>query len=172
MQISLRRRQKMNYVRPFFEAVGLVWGITIISVVIFGGVIFGLVQAGFLLDTANAHHQASIQNVQYQGTVNSQQYQQTYLEDLQKQIASLDAEDIQVTEARQSGDTGLVGELKVEEAAVAGKACQDASKLTPSFQDGLVDTATASWVSSNCTAGVVLPPGPGVPGSKYYIPTV
>lgn len=127
----------MHYVRQFFELVGMFWGITIICVVLAGGLIFGLVQAGFFLDSQNVGHQAQINNKQYQATRNSQAYQDTFVSQTDKAFQQLRADMWNTAQAAEQHDAAMVSMGNAEIKSDLTIFCGDAQKLTSTSLDSL-----------------------------------
>jgi hypothetical protein len=97
---------------------------------------------------------------QYQITQNGTSNQDTLRGQIGKGFQQITAEDVQVAQAKAAGNTNLVGQIRVEEAAQAGVLCSDMEQVSgvplPADQ--------AAWNTLNCVNGTV------APASVYYIP--
>jgi hypothetical protein len=127
----------MNFVGAFFRTVGLFWGIAIIVIVLGGGAILGLVQAGYFLDTQNANHQAAMANKQYQIQRNTQAYQDTYVQQTDKAYQQLKTDMWNTASAAQQGDKTMVTMGNAEIKSDVTMFCGDAQKLTATSLDSL-----------------------------------
>ena len=124
-----------------------------IACALIAAVIVGGWQAGWWFTAQNATRQ-------YQITQNGTSNQDTLRGQIDKGFQQITAEDVQVAQAKDAGNTNLVGQIRVEEAAQAGVLCSDMEQVT-----GVPLPADQSaWNSINCVNGTV------APGSAYYIP--
>lgn len=97
---------------------------------------------------------------QYQITQNGTSNQDALRTSIDSGFQRITAEDVQVAQAKDAGNTNLVGQIRVEEAAQAGVLCSDMEQVSgvplPADQ--------AAWNALNCVNGTV------APASVYYIP--
>lgn len=118
-----------------------------------GGLIWVGSAFGWWLSSQNATRQ-------YQITQNGTANQDTLRGQIGKGFQQITAEDVQAAQARDAGNTNLVGQIRVEEAAQAGVLCSDMEQVT-----GVpLPAGQASWNTLNCVNGTV------APRSVYYIP--
>lgn len=96
----------------------------------------------------------------YQQTQNGTSNQDTLRAQINTGMVNLTAEG--VSAAKAAGNTGLVGQIKVEEAAQAGILCSDMQQVT----GVALPPQQLAWYNANCSMGVVAPTSP------YYIPAV
>lgn len=94
----------------------------------------------------------------YQQTQNGTSNQDTLRTQITSGMTSLTAEGVQAAQAK--GNSGLVGQIKVEEAAQAGTLCSDMQQVTGVS----LPPQQVAWYNANCSMGVVSPTSP------YYIP--
>lgn len=122
-------------------------GLVLIGVLIWVGSAFG-----WWLSGQNATRQ-------YQITQNGTSNQDTLRTNIDSGFQRITAEDVQVAQARDTGNTSLVGQIRVEEASQAGVLCSDMEQVT-----GVpLPAGQAAWNSLNCVNGTV------APRSVYYI---
>lgn len=115
------------------------------------GLVWGLWAGGVILAKANATANYQIQH-------NGVQYQTTNENQITKGFGQLNSEQVQLTEAQQTHNTPLIGEIKVEQDSQAGTLCSEGENVS-----GVVPADQAAWFHVNCLDGAV------APGSQYYI---
>jgi hypothetical protein len=135
----------------FWAGFGKWFGVGLFTAAVIAGLVVGGWRAGWWFSNQNATRS-------YQQTQNGTSNQDTLRAQITSGMTQLTAEGVQAAGAK--GDPGMVGQIKVEEAAQAGQLCTDMQQVT----GVALPPQQLAWYNANCSLGVL------TPTSTYYIP--
>lgn len=138
----------------FWKGLGSWIGVGLFLAAVAAGIVLGGWSAGWWFSNQNATRS-------YQQTQNGTSNQDTLRSQVTKNFQLLVSEGVQAAQAKASGDTGLYGQVRVEEAATAQALCDEGTQVNTAVPLPADQTA---WFKANCTMGTISP------ASAYYIP--